>query len=108
MIEQLDKESLRIACAALRAAIAIRARGDLEMMHAPLRALTGLEHAAFNAPQNQGWLRKRTTELRNALSVLSGADDLQLLYKNIETILQCEPRQRQSIDAKRWFPGGRF
>ena len=45
MIEQLDKDSFRLACVALRTAIVRRAHGDLESMHAPLSALTGLELA---------------------------------------------------------------
>lgn len=103
MVEQLDKESLRIACTALRIAIARHARGNVQAMYAPLRALTGLQQAALNAPQNRGWLRERKTELRNTLAVLSSGDDLQLLYKNIEAILHSEPRQ-QSVNAHRWYP----
>ena len=108
MIEQTDWESLRIACAALRTAMETRARGDLETMQAPLRALTGLEQAAFNAPQNRGWLRKRKMELRTALNALPGAGELQSLYKDIEAILHREPPHRPSIVKGRWFPGRQF
>jgi hypothetical protein len=108
MVEQLDKESLRAACAALRTVIASRARGNPETLHALLRALTGVEHAALNAPQNQGWLQKRKIELRNTLHAFTGADEVQVLYKNIEAILQRDPPLRQSINATLWLPRGRF
>src|SRR6185437_4626044 len=52
MVDPLHQPTLRAACDAMRAAIAARARGDIEKMRAPLRALVGLEQAAFNAPQN--------------------------------------------------------
>lgn len=113
MLEQLDKESLRLACAALRTAIAKRPHCDPGSTHALLRALTGLEHAAFNAPQNQGWLRARQIELRSALDgygkpALSGADELQVLYNDIAAILQRQPRRLEPLGTKRWLTGGRF
>jgi hypothetical protein len=79
-------------------------------MRAPLRALASLEQAAFNAPQNRGWLRKRQIELREALDAwsrnahpLPGADELQILYGNIAAILQTEPGQRLPLYPKPRF-----
>jgi len=79
----------------MRTAIVNRAHGDVEKMRAPLRALLGLEQAAFNARQNCGWLRKRLIELREALNGwssnahgLSGVDELQFRYKDIVTALR--------------------
>jgi hypothetical protein len=76
-------------------------------MRAPLRALVGLEQAAFNAPQNRGWLRKRQIELREALDgcspnshAVSGADELQILYRDIAAVLQMEAPQRLTIYPK--------
>lgn len=113
MVEQFDKDSLRLACAALRTAIVRRAHGDLEAMHAPLRALTGLEHAALNAPQNEGWLRKRRIELRNALDgfakhALPDADELHFLYDNIAAILRREPRGWAPVHTRPGLASGRF
>jgi hypothetical protein len=68
MVAPLDNAALRTACHAMRTAITTRARGDIEKMRAPMRALVGLEQAAFNAPQNCGWLRKRQIELHEALA----------------------------------------
>jgi hypothetical protein len=98
MIVPSDNASLRAACDAMRAAIATRARGDIDTMRAPLRALVGLEQAAFNAPQNCGWLRKRQIELREALDRWSGhgvssADELQILYRDIASVLQAQAPQ---------------
>lgn len=91
MVDRFDNAPLRAACAALRTAVAARAHGDIDRMRAPLRALVGLEHAAFNAPQNRGWLRQRQIELREALDASSpraaGTDELQILYKDIAAIL---------------------
>jgi hypothetical protein len=85
----------------MRTAIATRARGDIGKMRAPLRALLGLEHAAFNAPQNCGWLRSRQIELREALDAWSAnahrvtdGDELQLLYRDIVAVLQAQTPQR--------------
>lgn len=102
MVEQLDKDSFRIACVALRTAIVKRAHGDLAPMRAPLRALMGLEQAALNAPDNHGWLRKRRIELRNELDgfakrAMSEADELHLLYENVAAILRGEPRRWEPI-----------
>lgn len=102
MVEQLDKDSLRLACVALRTAIVKRAHGDLESMRAPLRALMGLEHAALNAPGNHGWLRKRRIELRNELGgfakhAISEADELHFLYENIAAMLSSEPRRWEPV-----------
>jgi len=95
MIDSLDIASLRAACDAMRTAIVSRAHGDTEKMRAPLRALLGLEQAAFNARQNCGWLRKRQIELREALNGwspnahgISGVDELQFRYRDIVTALQ--------------------
>jgi hypothetical protein len=88
----------------MRTAIVTRARGDIEKMRAPMRALVGLEQAAFNAPQNCGWLRKRQIELREALDGwsanahrLSDVDELQILYRSIMAILQTQTPQRVPI-----------
>jgi hypothetical protein len=103
MVDPLDNARLRAACDAMRTAIATRARGDIEKMRAPLRALVGLEQAAFNAPQNCGWLRKRQIELREALDEwsanahrVSGADELQILYGGIVAVLQTQTPPRVS------------
>lgn len=113
MVEQLDKDSFRLACVALRTAIVRRANGDQESLHAPLRALTGLEHAALNAPHNEGWLRKRRIELRNALDglakhALSEADELRFLYDDIAAILRREPRGCAPVRTKGGFVPARF
>jgi hypothetical protein len=106
MVDRFDNASLKAACDALRTAIATRARGDIEKMRTPLRALVGLEQAAFNAPQNGGWLRKRQIELREALDVcsapyrVSGADELQILYKDIVAVLQ--PQTAQPVGTRRY------
>jgi anti-anti-sigma factor len=95
MADPLGNTSLRAACDAMRAAIVHRAQGDVEQMRAPLRALLGLEQAAFNARQNCGWLRKRRIELHEALNGwspnahrVSGVDELQCRYREIVTALQ--------------------
>jgi hypothetical protein len=115
MVDPLDNTSLRAACVALRTAIATRARGDIEKMRAPLRALVGLEQAAFNAPQNRGWLRERKIELREALNgwspnahAVSGADELQILYREIAAILQMEAPRQLTICPKPWVSTRRY
>jgi hypothetical protein len=65
-------ESIRACVAALRSAI-LHCYGNTRPAHASLYALTGLEHAAVNAPQNSGWRRKREIELREALVLLSAS-----------------------------------
>jgi hypothetical protein len=103
MVDPLDTTLLRAACDAMRSAISTRARGDIEKMRAPLRALVGLEQAAFNAPQNCGWLRMRQIELREALDGwstnahrVSGADELQILFRDIVAVLQKQTPRRVS------------
>jgi hypothetical protein len=107
MVYPFDNASLRAACDAMRTAIATRARGDIEKMRPSLRALVGLEHAAFNAPQNCGWLRKRQIELREALDGwsanahrVSGADELQILYRDIVAVLQ--PQTARPLSTRRY------
>src|SRR5579884_2225882 len=101
MVDPLDNAPLRAACDAMRSAIATRARGDIEKMRAPLRALVGLEQAAFNAPQNGGCLRKRRIELREALDEWSAnahgvcaVDELRILYGDIVALLQTPAQGR--------------
>ena len=113
MVEQLDKDSFRSACMALRTAISRRAGGDLQSMRAPLRALLGLEHAALNAPQNEGWLRKRRIELRNELDefakhALPDSGDLRLLYENIAALLRREPPRLEQVRTNHGLVPGRF
>ncbi|HEV3154368.1 MAG TPA: hypothetical protein VGZ02_11230 [Candidatus Baltobacteraceae bacterium] len=107
MVDPVDNVSLRAACDAMRTAIATRASGDVDKMRAPLRALVGLEQAAFNAPQNRGWLRQRQIELREALDGwpanphrIAGADELQILYRDIVAVLQTQ--MPQPVFARRY------
>jgi hypothetical protein len=65
-----EVQSIHACVAALRSAI-LHCYGNTRPAHASLYALTGLEHAAVNAPQNSGWRRKREIELREALVLLS-------------------------------------
>ena len=68
----LEVTSIEACVAALRRAILHR-YGDTRQAYASLYALTGVEHAALNAPANTGWRRNREIELREALVLLSGS-----------------------------------
>jgi hypothetical protein len=94
MAVPFSAQSLRTACDALRAAIMMRASGDVQKIQAPFYAILSLEQAALNAPQNRGWLRARRIELRDALDVFSAPppaassmDELRSLYAEIANLL---------------------
>ena len=95
MIDTKENDNLRTAFVALRTAIKASASSDGTTVHKRLRALSGLEQAALNAPQNRGWLRDRQIELRDTLDALDpdthaphANTQLQDLYKQITAFLQ--------------------
>ena|SRR5579872_508412 len=83
---RFNGEDLKSSFDILRDAISSHSVASSAAMQRSLYALTGVEQAVVNAPNNRGWLRKRLIELRESLEALGPCP---LMYDGCDVLHLC-------------------